>query len=163
MRSIPLSEGARSAVLRRVFLASLGTVAWPLRASPLLPKVASLPDEITAAGRAGQPLLVMVSLEGCAYCRTVRDLYLVPLQAQEGVPVAQLDMGSAMPVTDASGQRRTHDQLVRAWQIKAAPTLLFLGAKGVELAPRLRGMSSADFYGAYLNERVEMARRALRP
>lgn len=148
---------------RRIAMAAVLVTALPLRAAPLLPLAASLRDEIAAADRAGQPLVLMVSLEGCAYCRMVRDHYLAPMRAQEGLPVVQVDMRSARPVLDAAGQPRTHDALVRAWQVDAAPTLLFLGAGGRELAPRLRGMSSADFYGAYLDERITTARRALRP
>ena len=170
LRLAPASWGALaargaegSAVKRRMALATGIALAWPLRAAQMLPLAASLHDEIAAAGRAGQPLVVMVSLDGCPYCRTVRDHYLAPLHTQEGLPVVQVDMRSARPVVDAAGQMRTHDQLVRAWRIDAAPTLLFLGRGGRELAPQLRGMSSADFYGAYLGERIETARRALRP
>lgn len=136
----------------------------PLRAASAreLPLAISLKDEIAAALRAGQPLLVMVSLQGCVYCRTVREQHLIALQTQEGLPVVQLDMRSAKPVIDAVGQPNTHDQLVRAWRVKVAPTLLFVGAQGRELAPRLTGMSSVDFYGAYLSERIDAARRALR-
>ena len=148
---------------RRLAVVAAFATALPLRAAPVLPLAASLRDEIAAASRAGQPLVVMVSLEGCAYCRTVRDHYLGPMRTPEDLPVVQVDMRSSKPVLDAAGQPRTHDQLVRAWRIDAAPTLLFLGDGGRELAPRLRGMSSADFYGAYLGERIETARRALRP
>lgn len=150
------------ALTRRGVVAALSAAAWPARATRALPLASSLPDEIAAAARAGQPLLVMVSLDGCPYCRTVRDLYLVPLRAQEGLPVVQVDMRSAQPALDAAGKARTHDQLVRGWRVDAAPTVLFLGPGGRELAPRLRGMSSADFYGAYLADHIEKARRALR-
>ena len=43
-----------------------------------------------------------------------------------------------------------------------APTLLFLGPKGEELAERLVGGSIPDFYGAYLEQRLEQARVRLR-
>lgn len=45
--------------------------------------------------------------------------------------------------------------------MKAAPTLLFLGADGREVAARLQGASIPDFYGAYLEERLQTARREL--
>ena len=147
---------------RRLLLASAWGQALPLHAQPALPPAASLPAETVAALGAGQPLVVMVSLDGCAYCRTVRDHHLVPLRRHGGLPVVQVDMRSARPVVDADGQERTHAQLVRAWRVDAAPTLLFLGHAGRELAPRLRGMSSADFYGAYLDARIDTARQALR-
>ena len=51
-------------------------------------------------------------------------------------------------------------ELVRAWQVKAAPTVLFLGPGGQEVADRLVG-GSPDFYSAYLDGRLERARQAL--
>ena len=40
--------------------------------------------------------------------------------------------------------------------IRLAPTLLFIGRDGVEAAERLQGYS-ADFYSAYLAERLALA------
>ena len=62
---------------------------------------------------------------------------------------------------DLQGQSTTHDALVRAWQVKAAPTVLFLGPGGREVADRLVG-GSPDFYSAYLDGRLERARQAVR-
>ena len=56
------------------------------------------------------------------------------------------------------GTAATHDSVVRAWKIKIAPTILFLGRGGREIAPRLVGGSQSDFYGAYLDERLALAR-----
>ncbi len=122
-----------------------------------LPRARSLPDEVAAALRQGGPLVVMVSLEGCAYCSIVRHQYLAPL-AREGLAVVQVDWRSPAPLEGFAGPF-THDEQVRAWKIRTAPTLLFLGPGGRELAPRLVGMSSADFYGAYLDARVAQARK----
>lgn len=63
---------------------------------------------------------------------------------------------------DFDGKASTHEQLVRAWQVKTAPTVLFFGREGRELAPRLVGGSLSDFYGAYLDERLAQARAALK-
>lgn len=153
----------RSAWSRRGFssivLAWLGSGALAARAQGL-PVARSLPEELAAALRQGGPLVVMVSLEGCVYCRMVREQYLVPL-AREGLAVVQVDWRSNEPLQSFSGAG-THDEQVRAWKIRMAPTLLFLGLGGREAAPRLVGMSSADFYGAYLDARLEQARKAAR-
>lgn len=126
-----------------------------------LPLARSLPDELQAALRLGLPLVVMVSLDGCVHCALVRDHHLGPLVAQGGQPVVQVDMRRETPVVDFTGQRRTHDQIVRSWGVKAAPTLLFFGQQGREVAQRLQGASIPDFYGAYLDERIQAARREL--
>jgi hypothetical protein len=44
--------------------------------------------------------------------------------------------------------------------VDVAPTVLFFGRTGREVAPRLVG-ASRDFYGAYLEQRLETARRNL--
>ncbi len=101
----------------------------------------------------------MVSLEGCAYCRLVREHYLAPL-VQQGLAAVQVDWRSPQALQDFAGPG-THDDAVRRWKIRVAPTLLFLGPGGREVAPRLVGVSSTDFYGAYLEARLEEARKAL--
>lgn len=128
---------------------------------PLLPAAQSLPDELQAALRTGSPLVVMVSLDGCPFCKVARENYLAPL-AREGLPVVQVDMRSTRTLLDFAGAAVTHDRMVRAWGVKIAPTVLFFGRGGVEVAQRLNGGYIPDFYGAYLDERLAQARKALK-
>jgi len=137
-------------------------MAWArLSTAAELPAPASLADELSAALRAGRPLVVMASLEGCPFCRLVRDSYLAPLRTETGQPVVQLDMGSAQTVRDFKNGITTHKDLLRAWGVKVAPTLLFFGKDQREAAPRLVGAAIPDFYGAYLDERLRTARQGL--
>ena len=131
-------------------------------AQAALPAANSLPDELALALKGGGPLVVMVSLDGCSFCKTVRENYLHPLRAQDGLIVVQVDMRSAAPVRDFKALQTTHDQLARAWATTVAPSLLFFGAGGTEVAPPLVGISSPDYYGALLDERLAKARTALR-
>ena len=156
------------AVNRRTLIAaSLGMAASLAAPSAwstgvVLPAPKSLADELALALKAGQPLVVMVSLEGCPFCRVARDSYLGPLRRQEGVPVVQIDMRTPTTVRDFSRAVVTHDDLARTWAIKVAPTVLFFGAGGKEVAERLVGGYIADFYGAYLDQRMQAARAAIR-
>lgn len=130
--------------------------------SARLPASANLAAEIRRAVDGGSPLVVMVSLSGCPFCNVVRDSYLAPLRREIGLPVVQVDMRSAVASTDAKGGRTSHDELARGWKVRIAPTVLFLGRDGVELAERLVGGYLAEFYGAYLEQRLEQARRTLK-
>jgi len=56
------------------------------------------------------------------------------------------------------GVSQTQDQITRNWGIKIAPTVLFFGAGGAEVAERLVGGYIPDFYGYYLDERVRAAK-----
>jgi thioredoxin-related protein len=151
-------------------MASLGlTLSGALIGAPLvsqaapvqLPASSSLPDELEKALKAKEPLIVMVSLAGCPFCKMARESYLGPMQKQ-GFPIVQVDMRSELPVKGLTGQMQTHDQLVKQWRVSIAPTLIFLGPKGQELAERMEGGYLPDFYGAYLDERITLARKSLR-
>ena len=121
-----------------------------------LPASKSLTGELQRAVNSGKPLVVMVSLDGCVYCQAVRQTHLVALLAAEGLCVVQLNMRSRQPTRDFDGSAITHDERIRAWGVRLAPTLLFIGRDGVELAERLKGYS-ADCYSAYLAERLALA------
>ena len=127
----------------------------------LLPSAISLPDQLAQALAAGSPLVVMVSLEGCPFCKIVRESYLAPMRQEQGLPVVQVDMRSQRRVKNFNGSTTTHEALIAAWRVELAPTVLFFGRQGVEVAQRLVGGYIPDFYGAYLEQRLESARRAV--
>ena len=125
-----------------------------------LPTPQSLQVELTKALQQKQALIVMVSLEGCPFCRIARNSHLVPMQ-KAGTPIVQLDMRSAQSLLDFQGRTTTHDQLIKQWRISIAPTLLFFGPGGKEVAERMEGGYLPDFYGPYLEDRLLKARQAL--
>jgi hypothetical protein len=129
-------------------------------AAPLLPRPASLATELQRALALRKALVVMVSLHGCPYCKLVRESYLAPLNA-DGQPVVQLELEGSMPLLDLRGQPSTHALVVRGMDVRLAPTVLFFGRGGTEAAGRLAGVASPDFYGAYLQERVDAANRSV--
>ena len=148
--------------LRALAAALLGGAGAVRAGDRKLPLSTSLQHELARAAKARQPLVVMVSLHRCPWCDEVRNNYLAPMRAQEGLPVVQVDMLSPAGTRDAQGVPITHDTLVRRWGVKIAPTVLFLGPGGRELAERLVG-GSPDFYAAYLDRRLQQARQALPP
>lgn len=156
-----------SSPLRRLCLqAGAAVLASPaalaLAQTPLavLPPARSLPEELAAALRQRQPLLVMASLEGCVYCKIARQSHLAPMQ-RGGQPIVQVDLRSSAAVRDFGGQMTTHDELTRRWKISITPTLLFFGPGGREVAERMEGAYQPDFYGPYLEDRLEQSRKRL--
>jgi thioredoxin-related protein len=125
-----------------------------------LPTALSLREELSQALRKKQPLLVMVSLEGCIYCKMARQSHLVPMH-QGGVPVVQVDIRSPQAVLDFAGKPTTHDEIARLWKVTVTPTLLFFGPGGREVTERMEGGYLPDFYGSYLDDRLAKARTQL--
>ncbi|MFM8866351.1 MAG: thioredoxin family protein [Limnohabitans sp.] len=149
---------------RALGLSLLSACVLPLHAQTppaVLPPARSLPDELAAALRRGQPLVVMVSLEGCIFCRIARQSHLAPMHRQ-GQPIVQVDLRSAQAVVDLEGHQTTHDELGRRWKVSITPTLLFFGLHGREVAERMEGAYQPDFYGAYLEDRLSRSRAALK-
>ena len=142
-----------------VCLAGTGPLA-AIAAPVTLPSTESLAASLDQALRVKQPLVVMVSLHGCAFCKVVRENYLQPLRAS-GLQVVQVDMRDSRALVDFDGTSLTHDTWVRKQGIKLAPTVLFFGAQGREVATRLKGAYLPDFYGAYLDEQLAVARRVV--
>ena len=127
-----------------------------------LPIPASLPQAALRAKAQGQPLVLLISLPGCVYCELVRRSYLMPLLPNAGLQAWQLNITDrSAPLIGFDGKPTTAERQAKAWKATFTPTVLFLGSQGQELAERLVGIAVPDFYGAYLEQRLATARKAL--
>ena len=162
------ADCARRSWLGLIGCAGLAVLGWPAVSgaqSPgghhqSLPPAQSLRDELAAALARKSPLVVMVSLEGCPHCRVARQSHLVPMW-REGLPIVQVDFRNERVLTDFLGQKRSHDEMTRLWRVTVAPTLLFFGPGGREVAERMEGAYLPDFYRSYLEQRLDQARAKL--
>lgn len=151
---------------------------------PTLPLLTNFTADAARAQKEHLPILVLVSIERCPYCEQIRRSHLIPLsrQANPGVLIREVDLRSSQlikePVSAASQAGRnarhaaalptaaaqgsvTHAQWAQRYGVRAAPTVLLLSSSGELLAEPLVGASIPDFYGAYLEERIETAKRKL--
>lgn len=165
---------------RRVLHAGVG-LAWALAAQALAtegPAVAPVGGTVAASpagafwtplqegARRGEVTVVLFSLQGCGLCEAVRREQLQPLARARlpGYRSVDLDLADARAFADARRhpERDASSQaLARRLDVRVAPTLVFLGPAGEELAERLVGYGSRDFYGAYLEARIAQARERL--
>ena len=137
---------------------AVGNPAWLA-----LPSPSSLRAAAEAAARQGEPLVVMTTLKGCPFCDVVRQHYLLPMRKAGQVVAVQLDIRDRRSVLQGfNGETTTPADQVTEWKAKFAPTVMFFGPKGQELAERLEGVAVPDFYGEYLSARLDEARDKLR-
>lgn len=126
-----------------------------------LPVPVSLQASAALAVARGDPLVLLVSLPGCPFCEAVRRNYLLPMLA-DGLPAWQITVHDRLQkILDFNAQASSGAALAARWKIRVTPTVLFFDAKGTEIAHRLEGIS-ADFYGAYLDSALEIARQQLK-
>lgn len=146
----------------RALIAGAMLPATALAKDSALPVPASLPTVAEAASHLGEPLVLLVTLPGCPFCELVRRSYLLPARQDAGLQAWQLDVTNRTTVLlGFDGNLTTAALQTRAWKASFTPTVLFLGARGQELAERLVGIAVPDFYGAYLENRLATARKVL--
>lgn len=161
MKSVVGQPFARRQALRALVLPAVAMAACQLQAAPVvLPSAESLQASLSGAIEHKQPLVVMVSLHRCPFCKVVRENYLQPLR-ETGLQVVQIDMRDPKPLLDFDGTSTTHDTWTRKMGMKIAPTVMFFGPQGREVAARLTGAYLPDFYGSYLDEQLAVARRTI--
>jgi len=133
------------------------------KAHTALPSPSSLRAAAQAAALRGEPLVVMTTLSGCPYCDLVRNHYLLPMRREGLVQAVQIDIRDRnRNLQGFAGESTTPADQARAWKARFAPTVLFLGPNGQELAERLVGVAVPDFYGEYLQARLSEARSKLK-
>ena len=112
------------------------------------------------------PMLVMFAAETCTYCRYIDKNFLTPMiisgKYNDKVLIRVIYIDSLDNVRDFSGKPVPVEDLAASYHVKLTPTVLFLGPNGEELAPRMIGISSPDFYGTYLDQHIDQARAKLR-
>jgi thiol-disulfide isomerase/thioredoxin len=126
-----------------------------------LPAPASWRDALARSGADGRPLVVLFSTPGCPWCRALRRDVLHHLAAradERGLRVLELDLTDDRPFADGSGDSPA--SVARGLGARVSPTVVFMGPRG-ELAERLVGYPSPDFYNAYLDDRIARARAGM--
>jgi thioredoxin-related protein len=115
-----------------------------------------------SAQRSNEPLVILLSLQGCPWCELLRRHYLAPMRS-EGLHAFQWDVQDRQQrIIDFQGQASSSWQLSQSYKYSTTPTVLFLNAQGQEIAPRIEGVASADFLGTMLDERLSAARQHLK-
>lgn len=145
----------------------LAAVACAQPPQPALSAVDDLARDGRAAMQRGVPLVILFSLPGCSYCEIVRRSYLVPLSRDGGIGqrplVRETDMSSHAQLRGFTGEAGSGSALAKQYGIRIAPSVLVLDGRGRQLAPVLEGGDVAGMYGAYLDDRLATARRAMEP
>lgn len=135
-----------------------------------LPRPGSWSALLAESRASGRPVVALFSTRGCAWCDLLRRDHLRHLARDAkaaGVIVVEFDMfdrrpfGGAAAAGSAYLESGSPAELARTLGIRVAPTVVFLGPEG-EIAERLIGYQSADFYGAYLSDRIADASAALK-
>ena len=128
-------------------------------------QVADLRVEAEIARANKLVLMLEFSRDDCPYCRKLEALFLLPMQRNTGyddkILVRMISLGDSENVIDFEGETLTTNEFAARFGVSLTPTLLFLNADGVEISERLVGIWSEDFYGVFIDDRIDTARGRL--
>ncbi len=144
----------------------LASLAWFVAAGAApqtdeLPFASDLTREAEISRARKIPVLVLFTSPNCAYCERIRQEFLLPMQRnpeyENRVIFRQVDLRSQRKLVDFSGNLTTHAQFCKQHKIKLTPTIKLFDATGNSLTEPLVGLSTPDFYGAYLDAAIDEA------
>ena len=106
--------------------------------------------------------VALFSQRQCAFCEEVREHYLKPMMATRPsrITISEFELTGTRRVATWTGRSLTEAEFARERKAKFAPTVMFLGTAGEELAPTIVGLSR-DFFGAYLDQSIRIAFKAV--
>ena len=112
------------------------------------------------------PILLYFASDYCGYCRYVEESQIKPMLRNHDydtkVMVRRVNLSNPASLRYFNGERLSADQLAGRYQARMTPTLVFIDADGNEIAPRLVGVTSEDFYGGDLDNSIDTALQHLR-
>jgi len=150
----------------RTSLCSLGILACALALiAPLQPRAAALEvaDNLAAApverGAARRPIMLFFTQPGCGFCERARRQYIRPLAAapEWSARARTVEVSRTQKLRGFDGVDATGAEIARRYGVRVYPTVVFVDAGGGALAAPLEGFTVPDFYGAYLEERLQQA------
>lgn len=152
-------------MLPRILTGGLGVALWlvagaPLQAQATLAETRAPLTPASRQRRACRWWCYTAAMTVCSWCEKLRleHLALLSRDPEAKALVRELHMDRATPLTDFAERRTTSADFAKQMQTRFAPTVMFHGPDGVQLAESIVGYRLADFYGAYLDQAIEEAR-----
>ena len=128
-----------------------------------------LADDLRAEARRAEaaclPLLLEFAADYCEYCDLLEEEVLKPMRRNRDydtrVVMRKLVLDRSAELRDFNGGTTSASELASRYQIDVTPTLIFVDSRGDELAERMIGVTTLDFYGGYLDQALDAAGRKL--
>jgi len=109
----------------------------------------------------GRIILLYVSAPDCVYCKKLEKEIIFPLLRSgdyaDKIILRKIEWHGSRSLTDFAGESTKEQDFLIPYDIKATPTLLFLGADGVELHQPLLGYRGGQFYWYYFDAAIKQS------
>ena len=112
------------------------------------------------------PIMVLFSSQYCVYCDFIKREYLSPMLISgdytNRVIIKVVETDEADEVRDFNGKVIDSDLFAGRYNVQFTPTVVFIDARGRELATQIVGLGNEDFYGGQIDEGITQSHTLLR-
>jgi thioredoxin-related protein len=106
-----------------------------------------------------RPIMLFFTQPGCIFCERARRQYIRPLTSdvQWSARTLSIEVSRTQKLRGFDGGETTGAEIARRYGVRVYPTVVFVDSSGKPLADPIAGFTVPDFYGAYLEERLQQA------
>lgn len=126
----------------------------------------NLEKEGQLAEAACVPLLLEFASVNCEYCTLLEEEVLQPTllnrEYDRRVLMRKLVVDGSDLLRGFDGKPVLASKLASDYKVFVTPTLLFVDSRGEELAQRMVGVTTLEFYGGYLDQALDASRETLK-
>jgi thioredoxin-related protein len=128
-------------------------------------EASDLSKDASLARDQGLVILLEFASESCEYCRLLEEEFLKPMlidqEYRNKVIIRTVRFDGYKSFKGFKGESTSPDQFASRYNIQVTPTMVFLDANGDELSEKLVGIWSIDFFGGYIDQRIDSAKRKI--
>lgn len=143
------------------FLSFMAFVSLAVATDATVPPAMNLQEDGIVAQEKGIPVLLEFSMHGCSFCEQVEDEVLKPMlisgDYDDKVIIRKIMIDEDTSITDFNGKPVAYEDLASRYRIFVTPTLVLLHGNGEVMGLEMVGVTTIDFYGAYLDQAIDMA------
>jgi len=131
-----------------------------------IPKAIDLQKDGIIAQEKGIPVLLEFSMHGCPFCEEVEEEVLQPMlisgDYDNKVIVRNIKIDEEdTTIIDFNGEKITYEELAERYYVYVAPTLVLVQGDGKEMGLEMVGVTTIDYYGAYLDQAIDQAMKKI--
>ncbi|MBT9612007.1 MAG: thioredoxin family protein [Burkholderiales bacterium] len=124
-----------------------------------LPFATDLNKDAKLAREKQIPILILFSMQGCGYCKRVREEILIPTTLNADydnkVILLEVDSSNYAKLIDFEGNVTTQAAFVAKSRVGLTPTVKFFDPQGREVADPIVGLVTVDYYGGFLDQAID--------
>jgi len=107
-----------------------------------------------------EPIVLLFWSPTCRYCAVVERDFLGPAASEprfRRIVFRRVDIDSQKPLIDFAGHKTTEARFAKRFHVALVPDIKFFDAQGRKVGADMRGLSTPDFYAAYLDSALDDA------